>query len=194
VALLQPGLTVTSVTVHREPVPLPAGAVPQEFVLTVNGRTSSVTCGPDTPLLYVLRNDLGLVGARFGCGQGLCGACTVLLAGQVVHSCDTPIRAVGDQPVTTVEALGTTERPGPLQRAFLAHGAGQCGFCLSGILVTATALLQTKPDVDEADVREALDGNLCRCGAHNRIVAAVLAARDEHRGAGAGSGPGEEQP
>jgi nicotinate dehydrogenase subunit A len=158
---------------------LPAGAVPQEFVLTVNGRTETVTCGPDTALLYVLRNDLGLVGTRFGCGQGLCGACNVLLGGQVVHACDTPVWAVGDQPVTTVEALGTPERPGRLQRAFLEHGAGQCGYCLSGILVTAAALLRTKPDADEADVREALDGNLCRCGAHNGIVAAVLAARDD---------------
>jgi nicotinate dehydrogenase subunit A len=126
--------------------PLPAGAVPQEFVITVNSRARTVTCGPDTPLLYVLRNDLGLVGTRFGCGLGLCGACNVLLAGQVVHACDTPMWAVGDQHVTTVEALGTPERPGPLQRAFLAHRAGQCGFCLSGILVAATALLQTKPD------------------------------------------------
>ena len=145
--------------------------------LKVNGESSSVPAEPDTPLLYVLRNDLGLVGTRFGCGLGQCGACNVLLGGQVVHSCDTPVWSIGDQPVTTVEEFGTLDEPGLLQRAFLDHQAGQCGFCLSGILVTVTALLRAKPDAGEEDVREALDGNLCRCGAHNRIVRAVLGAR-----------------
>jgi nicotinate dehydrogenase subunit A len=150
-----------------------------EFTLTVNGQQRAVACGPNTPLLYVLRNDLALIGTRFGCGLGQCGACNVLIGDQVVHSCDTPMWSVGDQPVTTVEALGTLDEPGPLQRAFLAEQAGQCGFCLSGILMSVTALLRAKRDAAEPDVREALDGNLCRCGAHNRIIRAVLAAQAE---------------
>jgi nicotinate dehydrogenase subunit A len=151
--------------------------VPQEFTLTVNGNRHRVRCDPQTPLLYVLRNDLGLVGTRFGCGLGLCGACNVLLDEQPVHSCDTPIATVREARVTTVEALGTVESPSPLQQSFLDHQAGQCGFCLSGILISATALLRRTPEADEPTIRAALDGNLCRCGAHNRIVRAVLAAR-----------------
>lgn len=148
----------------------------QDFALAVNGRTHHVRCDPDTALLYVLRNDLGLMGSRFGCGLGLCGACNVLLDDKVVHSCDTPMWAVGTAEVTTVEALGTPQQPSALQQAFIDHQAAQCGFCLSGILVSATALLRAQPDADEAAVRSALDGNLCRCGSHNRMVRAVLAA------------------
>ncbi len=151
--------------------------MPEDFTLTVNGNGHQVRCDPQTPLLYVLRNDLGLVGTRFGCGLGLCGACNVLLDDQPVHSCDTPIATVGAGRVTTVEGLGTVEAPSPLQQSFLEYQAGQCGFCLSGILISATALLRRTPDADEATIRSALDGNLCRCGAHNRIVRAVLAAR-----------------
>jgi nicotinate dehydrogenase subunit A len=145
--------------------------------LTVNGVAHRVDCDPDTPLLYVLRNDLGLLGTRFGCGIGLCGACNVLVDGVPVHSCDTPVWAVSDKEVTTLEGLGTDAAPHPLQRTFLEEQALQCGYCSSGMIVTAAALLEREPEVDDAGVRAALCGNLCRCGAHNRIVRAVLAAR-----------------
>jgi len=151
--------------------------MPEDFTLSVNGRDHHVRCDRDTPLLYVLRNDLNLFGTRFGCGLGLCGACNVLLDERPVHSCDTPMWAVGDSAVTTVEALGTQEHLGTLQQSFIDHQAAQCGFCLSGILISATALLRDRPDADEDAVRAALDDNLCRCGSHNRIVRAVLAAR-----------------
>jgi nicotinate dehydrogenase subunit A len=151
--------------------------LPEDFSLSVNGHPYSVRCDRETPLLYVLRNDLGLMGSRFGCGLGLCGACNVLLEDRVVHSCDTPIWMIGTAEVTTVEALGTPEDPGALQRSFIDAQAAQCGFCISGILVSATALLRRQPDADESQIRSALDGNLCRCGSHNRIVRAVLAAR-----------------
>jgi len=141
--------------------------------LVVNGTSHEVTCDPDTPLLYVLRNDLGLVGAKFGCGLGLCGACNVLVDGRPVHSCDTPVWAVAGKSVTTVEGLDGH----PLQETFVEEQALQCGYCTAGMLVTAAALLERDPDVDEDGVRTALDGNLCRCGAHNRIVRAVLGAR-----------------
>jgi nicotinate dehydrogenase subunit A len=158
--------------------------VPQDFTLLVNGLEHQVRCDPDTPLLYILRNDLGLVGTRFGCGLGLCGACNVLLDGHPVHSCDTPVWSIQGQSVTTVEALGTPQDPGPLQQSFIEHQAAQCGFCLSGILISATVLLAEYPDADEMAVRSALDANLCRCGSHNRIVRAVLGARPAaHTGA-----------
>jgi nicotinate dehydrogenase subunit A len=146
--------------------------------LVVNGELRSVRCGPDTPLLHVLRNDLGLVGAKFGCGLGLCGACNVLVDGRPTHSCDTPVWSVVGKSITTVEGLGTEQDPHPVQQAFLDEQALQCGYCTAGMVVTAAALLERAPDVDEAGVRRALDGNLCRCGAHNRIVRAVLCARD----------------
>jgi nicotinate dehydrogenase subunit A len=141
--------------------------------LTVNGTSREVVCDPDTPLLYVLRNDLGLVGAKFGCGLGLCGACNVLVDGHPVHSCDTPVWAVAGKQVTTVEGLSGH----PLQETFVEQQALQCGYCTAGMVVTAAALLEREPDVEEDGVRRALDGNLCRCGAHNRIVRAVLGAR-----------------
>ncbi|MCU1615493.1 MAG: (2Fe-2S)-binding domain protein [Frankiales bacterium] len=145
--------------------------------LVVNGAEREVACDPDTPLLYVLRNDLGLVGAKFGCGLGLCGACNVLVDGRPVHSCDTPVWSVAGRQVTTVEGLGADGRRHRLQETFVEHQALQCGYCTAGMLVTGAALLEREPDVDEAGVRRALDGNLCRCGAHNRIVRAVLAAK-----------------
>lgn len=147
-------------------------------MLTVNGRPAALRCEPDTPLLYVLRNDLGLSGTRFGCGMGVCGACTVLVDGRAVQSCTLPVGSVGRAAVRTVEGLAGAGdgRPHPLQRAFLAEQAAQCGYCVPGILMTATALLERGGRPSEADVRAALDGNLCRCGAHNRIVRAVLAA------------------
>jgi nicotinate dehydrogenase subunit A len=144
-------------------------------MLTVNGEHHEVRVEPDTPLLYVLRNHLGLMGTRFGCGIGLCGACTVLLDGHPVHSCDTPVWSVRDKNVTTVEGLANAG-PSALSQAFVDEQAAQCGYCISGILVRAAALLADNPDPSEQEVRVALDGNLCRCGAHNRIVRAVLRA------------------
>jgi len=142
----------------------------------VNGVTVTVDCAPDTPLLYVLRNDLGLTGAKFGCGQGLCGACTVLVDGRPVRACDTPVWSVSSRDVTTVEGLAPEGATTVLAQALDRHQAGQCGFCLPGIYVTATAVLRDDPSADEATIRAALDPHLCRCGSHNRIVAAVLDA------------------
>ena len=144
--------------------------------LRVNGAERDVAAGPDTSLLTVLREELGLAGTRFGCGAGQCGACNVLLDGQVVTACDTPLWAVAGKQVTTVEGLGTRERPHPLQTAFIAEQAMQCGYCISGILVSAAALLRRTPAPSEVEVRQALDRNLCRCGVHNRVVRAVLRA------------------
>jgi nicotinate dehydrogenase subunit A len=145
--------------------------------LMVNGQEAEVNAGPDTPLLYVLRNHLGLVGARFGCGLGLCGSCDVILDDRIVHSCDTPLWAVAGKNVRTLEGLSSAGEPSPVQRAFIEEQAAQCGYCVAGIIMNATALLERDPNPDEADVRTALDANLCRCGAHNRMVAAVLRAR-----------------
>ncbi|HEX8168402.1 MAG TPA: (2Fe-2S)-binding protein [Beijerinckiaceae bacterium] len=144
--------------------------------LHVNGVERAVEADPATPLLAVLRGPLGLTGSRFGCGAGQCGACNVLLDGRAVAACDTPLWAAAGKAVTTVEGLGTPERPHPLQEAFVAEQAMQCGYCVSGILVSAAALLSRNPDPTEAEVRAALDRNLCRCGAHNRMVRAVLRA------------------
>ena len=147
--------------------------------LTVNGVEREVAADPATPLLHALRAHLSLTAAHFGCGVNQCGACNVLLDGHAVASCDTPLWAAAGKAVTTVEGLGTPERPHPLQRAFIAEQAMQCGYCISGILVSAAALLKSNPDPSEAEVRAALDRNLCRCGAHNRMVRAVLrAAKD----------------
>jgi nicotinate dehydrogenase subunit A len=146
--------------------------------LRVNGVDHQFTSDPQTPLLLALRGELGLVGTRFGCGLGLCGACNVLVDGVPVHSCDTPLWAVAGRDVVTVEGLGTPEEPHPVQRAFLDERALQCGFCGSGMVVSAAALLAGTPDATEADIRAALDANLCRCGAHNRIVRAITRARD----------------
>ena len=145
--------------------------------LTVNGARHTVEIDdPSTPLLYVLRNDLGLVGSRFGCGSGQCGACFVLVGGHPVPACDTPLWAVAGKAVTTVEGLGSPDAPHPLQQAFIAEQAAQCGYCTSGMLISAAALLRRNPSPSEQQVREALERNLCRCGAHNRIVRAVLRA------------------
>ena len=147
--------------------------------LEVNGARVEVGGDPDTALLTVLRDELGLVGTRFGCGQGLCGACHVVLDGTVVPSCQTPVWQAEGRSVTTVEGLSADGTPHPVQRAILDRQAAQCGFCISGIVVRAAALLEEEPDADAARVAEALDGNLCRCGAHRRIVDAVLAARKQ---------------
>ena len=144
----------------------------------VNGARVEVGGDPETPLLTVLRDDLGLVGTRFGCGQGLCGACFVQLDGAVVPSCQTPVWQAEGGSVTTVEGLSSDGTPHPVQRAILDRQAAQCGFCISGIVVQAAALLEADPDADAARVAEALDRNLCRCGTHRRIVDAVLAVRE----------------
>jgi nicotinate dehydrogenase subunit B len=146
-----------------------------EFRLTVNGAEHSVTCEPDTPLIDVLRHDLGLAGPRFGCGMGLCGACFVLIEGRARASCDLPVSAVGGQ-VTTVEGLPGDGRLHPVQQAFIDEQAAQCGYCTSGMVVAAAGLLRDGPAPAEQEVREALDGNLCRCGTHGRIIRAVLKA------------------
>jgi nicotinate dehydrogenase subunit A len=144
--------------------------------LKVNGAVHSVAAEPDTPLLYVLRNDLGLNAAKFGCGLGQCGSCTVLVDGAPMRSCITPIGMLGQSEITTLEGLGTVERPHPLQDAFIAEQAVQCGYCIPGAIMLAKALLDRIPHPSEAQVRLALAGNLCRCGVHNRIVRAVLKA------------------
>lgn len=144
--------------------------------LNVNGRAQQVRAGDNTPLLYVLRDDLGLKGAHFGCGANQCGSCHVLVNGQSVASCDTPVWAVQDKSIVTVEGLARGETLHPLQQAFIDEQAAQCGYCISGILISAAALLSRTPDPDEAQVRAALDKHLCRCGSHNRIVRAVLRA------------------
>lgn len=144
--------------------------------LTVNGERVEVDRPDDTPLLTVIRDALGLVGSRFGCGQGLCGACLVLLDGRPVPSCDTPLWQAAEGAVVTVEGLAA-EGPNPVQQSLIEHQAAQCGFCISGIVVQATALLEATPDPSREQVAAALERNLCRCGTHQRIVDAVLAAR-----------------
>jgi len=147
--------------------------------LKVNGATRSVPAEPDTPLLYVLRNDLELNGAKFGCGLAQCGACTVLVDGKAVRSCVTDIGSLANAEITTLEGLGTIEKPHALQRAFIEEQAAQCGYCINGMIMSAKALLDRNPKPSEADVRQALAANLCRCGTHNRIVRAVLRAANE---------------
>jgi nicotinate dehydrogenase subunit A len=140
--------------------------------ITVNGRLHTVQAAPDTPLLYVLRNEVQLNGPKYGCGLAQCGACTVHIAGKAVRSCVTPVSAVRG-PVTTVEGLGTPDKPHPLQQAFIEEQAAQCGYCINGMLMSASAFLKDNKNPSEAEIRKALDGNLCRCGTHMRIIAAV---------------------
>jgi nicotinate dehydrogenase subunit A len=150
--------------------------MPTLFTLTINGTARSVRVEPATPLLYVLRNDLKLNGAKFGCGQAQCGACSVLVDGIERRSCVYPVSAVGKRRVTTIEGLGTAQQPSVLQRAFIHEQACQCGYCSNGMIMAAQALLARNPKPSEAEVKQALEGHLCRCGAHNRIVRAVLRA------------------
>ena len=144
--------------------------------LVVNGQPWEVAADPETPLLYVLRNDLGLTGTKFGCGLGQCGACTVLVGGQSVRSCMLPVQAVAGQAVTTIEGLGSPERPHPLQAALIEEQAVQCGYCTPGIVMAAKAILDRTPRPTEAQLREALNEVLCRCGTHDRVIRAVLRA------------------
>ena len=155
---------------------LTVGGAAASLRLNINGTEREVEAAEDTPLLYVLRNQLGLKAVHFGCGTGECGACRVLIDGRAVAACDTPLWAALGKRITTVEGLGDAARPHPLQSALIAEQAGQCGYCLPGILISAAALLGRAPQPSETEVRAALDENLCRCGAHNRIVRAVLRA------------------
>jgi len=150
--------------------------------LKVNGASHSIPAEPDTPLLYVLRNDLFLAGAKFGCGLAQCGACTVLVDGKATRSCVTPIGTLANSEITTIEALGTIEKPHPLQQAFIDEQAAQCGYCINGMIMKGKELLDRNPQLTEAEVREGLAGQLCRCGTHNRIVAAIMRAGKNERG------------
>jgi len=147
--------------------------------LTVNGRRRTVAAAPETPLLYILRNDLELNAAKFGCGMAQCGACTVLVDGKAVRSCVTPALAVVDTKITTLEGLGSASNLHALQKAFIDEQAAQCGYCIAGMLMSAKALLDEVPRPTETEIRQALAGNLCRCGTHNRIVRAIQRAAKE---------------
>ncbi len=144
--------------------------------LTVNGRAHDIAVDPETPLLYVLRDDLKLNAAKYGCGLGQCGSCTVIVDGEAILSCIAPILLLEGKTIVTLEGLGSLENPGPMQRAFIEEQAAQCGYCIPGMVMRAQALLQKSPKASEADIRAALQPNLCRCGTHMRIVRAVKRA------------------
>ena len=146
------------------------------MILTVNGNTHDIDAAPDTALLYVLRNDLELNGPKYGCGLGECGTCTVLIDGVAARSCVIPIDGCVGRDIVTLEGLGTAEAPHPVQQAFIAEQAAQCGYCLNGMIMTATALLARNPAPSEREVRDALKYNLCRCGTHIEILRAVMRA------------------
>jgi nicotinate dehydrogenase subunit A len=152
------------------------------YRLSVNGEMRQATAEAETPLLYVLRNDLELNGPKFGCGLGQCGSCTVLVDGQPQRSCRMPVSSVGDKPVTTLEGLGSRDSLHALQKAFIDEQAMQCGYCINGMIMSAKALLDRNKHPDEAAIRAALQGNLCRCGSHNRIVRAIARAAKEMAG------------
>jgi nicotinate dehydrogenase subunit A len=147
--------------------------MPETFRIKVNGAEHVVSAEGDTPLLYVLRNDLGLNGAKFGCGLAQCGACTAIVGDEATRTCVLPLSDVGDAPVVTLEGLGTIEKPHPLQQAFMAEQAAQCGYCMNGMIMTAKAFLDRTPHPTRAQILEALELNLCRCGTHLRIVRAI---------------------
>ena len=158
------------------------------ITLNVNGQDYAVEAEPDTPLLYVLRNDLELNAAKFGCGLGQCGACTVMVDGHAVFSCTTPIAMLEGRQITTLEGLGTIDNPGPMQQAFMDEQAAQCGYCIPGMMMRAQALLQQNPAASEAEIRRALQPNLCRCGTHMRILRAVIRAGSLMQDGGAQNG------
>ncbi|HLH98664.1 MAG TPA: (2Fe-2S)-binding protein [Xanthobacteraceae bacterium] len=149
------------------------------YTLHVNGQDHTVSADGETPLLYVLRNDLGLGGPKFGCGLGQCGACAVLKDGVEIRSCMTPVSAVMQSEIITTEGLGTTAAPHPLQSAFVAEQAAQCGYCISGMIIAAASLLKRNPKPSAAEIRAGMDGHLCRCGTHLRIVRAIQRAVDQ---------------
>jgi nicotinate dehydrogenase subunit A len=149
--------------------------------IEVNGRLHEVGAELETPLLYVLRNDLKLKGARYGCGLGQCGSCTVLVEGKPVQSCDFPLSAAAGRKITTIEGIAAGGKPHPLQQAFIEEQAAQCGYCITGIIMSAKALLDANANPTDADIRAALKGNLCRCGTHHRILRAVRRAAEMMR-------------
>ena len=149
--------------------------------ITVNGRVLNVAAEAETPLLYVLRNDAGCKGVRYGCGAGQCGACMVIIDGKPVQACDVPVSAVAGKSITTVEGIGSAEKPHPLQAAFVQEQAAQCGYCSTGIIMSAKVLLDGNPAPSDAQIKEALSKNLCRCGTHLRIVRAIKRAAAEMR-------------
>ena len=144
-----------------------------QMTLQVNGRSHTVDVDPATPLLFVLSDDLALKGPKFGCGLGQCGACTVIMDGKAVKSCVTPVKSVGAAAITTLEGLGTADRPHPLQQAFIDEQAAQCGFCLNGVILTAKAFLDQRPRASEAELREAMSSVLCRCFVQTRMLRAI---------------------
>ena len=144
-----------------------------QFSLKINGHEHAVTVDPESPLLFVLNDDLGLRGPRFGCGLAQCGACTVIMDGKAIRSCVTPVGSVGKREITTLEGLGTQQNLHPIQQAFIDEGAAQCGFCLSGVILTAKTALDAKPNASDEEIRDALSGILCRCFAHIRMMRAI---------------------
>ena len=147
--------------------------MPDTYSFVVNGEPRTVEAEADTPLLYILRNDLKLKGARYGCGVGQCGSCTVLMEGKDINSCDTPLWSVAGKSITTIEGIGTRDNPHPLQQAFIDEQAAQCGYCITGIIMASKALLDRNPDPDDRAIDQALERHLCRCGTHNRIRRAI---------------------
>jgi len=149
------------------------------ITISVNGTSHTLSLAPETPLLYVLRNDLELNGAKFGCGLAQCGACTVIADGAPIRSCVTALGDAAGREITTIEGLGTVEKPHPLQKAFIELQAAQCGYCINGMVMSAKALLDQSPHASDAEIRDALAGNLCRCGTHTRILRAIEKAQKE---------------
>src|SRR5438876_10363351 len=149
------------------------------ITLKVNGRSHMLDVDPTTPLLYVLSDDLSLRGPKFGCGLGQCGCCTVIIKGQAVRSCVTPVSSVAGAEITTLEGLGTSEKPHPIQKAFIDEQAMQCGFCINGIILTAKVFLDRNPKASEAEIKQAMSGVLCRCGANARIIRAIKRYAEE---------------
>jgi nicotinate dehydrogenase subunit A len=153
-------------------------------ILRVNGQTHEINADPETPLLYILRNDLKLNGAKYGCGLGQCGACTVMVDGEAAFSCLVPVLLLEGKDITTLEGLGTIDNPGPMQRAFIEEQAAQCGYCIPGMMMRAQALLERNPNATDADIREHMSPGLCRCGTHMRILRAVGRAANLMKTAG----------
>ena len=162
------------------------------ITLKVNGRSHTVDVDPATPLLYVLSDDLALNGPKFGCGLGQCGCCTVIARGQALRSCVTPVSSVAGADITTLEGLGTVEKPHPIQQAFIDEQAMQCGFCVNGVIMTAKALLDRTPKASEPEIRQAMSDVLCRCHAHTRMLRAIKRYAGLPRRSAAGAKAGEE--